>query len=137
MAELKTKATGASVEAFLERAAGTRMDDCRALVAMFTKATRAKPKMWGPSIIGFGSCKYRYPDGREMDWMLGAFSPRKTDLVVYLMGSFPEKQRQQRGDRERRGATEHPHAFRSFIATTEPSISCRSTATSTSASRLM
>ena len=93
MAELKTKATGASVEAFLERAAGTRMDDCRALVAMFTKATRAKPKMWGPSIIGFGSCKYRYPDGREMDWMLGAFSPRKTDLVVYLMGSFPEKER--------------------------------------------
>jgi hypothetical protein len=78
MAEIKTKATGANVEAFLKRAAGKRMEDCRTLVAMYSKATRAKPKMWGPSIIGFGSCKYRYPDGREIDWMLGAFSPRKT-----------------------------------------------------------
>lgn len=91
MAEIKTKATKASVREFLKRAAGNRTADCATLVAMHTRATGAKPKMWGPGIIGFGDCKYRYPDGREMDWMEAAFSPRKTDLVLYLMVSFPER----------------------------------------------
>jgi hypothetical protein len=44
--------------------------------------------MWGPSIVGFGSCLYKYPDGREMDWMLIAFSPRKQYISVYLMPEF-------------------------------------------------
>jgi Domain of unknown function (DU1801) len=91
MAEIKTKATKASVREFLKRVAGTRTADCATLVAMHTKVTGAKPQMWGPSIIGFGSCKYRYPDGREMDWMEAAFSPRSTDLVLYLSVSFPER----------------------------------------------
>ncbi len=91
MAEIKTKATKASVREFLARTAGTRAADLATLVAMHTKLTGAKPRMWGPSIIGFGDCKYRYPDGREMDWMEAAFSPRKTDIVLYLSVAFPER----------------------------------------------
>jgi len=54
------------------------------------KATRAEPKMWGSSIIGFGHYHYVYESGREGDWFLAGFSPRKQNLTFYLMGGFPQ-----------------------------------------------
>ena len=86
---LKTQATNASVDDFLDRIENDQMrDDCWAVVKIMEKATRAKPRMWGPSIVGFGSCRYKYPDGREMDWMLAAFSPRKQAITIYLNPGF-------------------------------------------------
>jgi len=88
---LKTQATKASVANFLDRIENTQVrDDCRALVRVMEKAIGAKPRMWGPSIVGFGSCRYRYPDGHEMDWMLAAFSPRKQAITVYFLPGFKE-----------------------------------------------
>ena len=84
MAELKTKATGVSVADFLNAVADAQVrEDCWTIAKMMQDATKAEPKMWGPSIVGFGSCAYRYPDGRAMDWMLIAFSPRKAYISIY------------------------------------------------------
>ena len=85
MAEIKTKKTGASVTDFLDSIpeAQTR-EDCRAIAKMMQAATKAEPKMWGPSIVGFGHCRFVYPNGKEMDWMQIAFSPRKTNITLYL-----------------------------------------------------
>ena len=88
MAEMKTKPTKASVEAFLKRVDEERRDDCRALVKIMKQATRAQPKMWGPNIVGFGSYHYCYDSGREGDWFLVGFSPRKRDLTLYIMSGF-------------------------------------------------
>lgn len=85
MTELKTVPTGRSVEAFIAGVAPARQDDCRTLVRMMSEITGAEPKMWGPSIVGFGSYHYRYDSGREADWMLIGFSPRKADLTLYIM----------------------------------------------------
>ena len=87
MVELKTKPTDASVEDFIAGVeCEARRADCRALVAMMRRVTGVEPVMWGPSIVGFGS--YRYASGREGDWMLTGFSPRKRDLTVYIMAGF-------------------------------------------------
>src|SRR5688572_2463292 len=89
MAELKTKATTASVDDFLAAIAdGERRKDCLAVVKIMKKATGAKPKMWGPSIVGFGDYRYKYESGRELDWFLTGFSPRKKDLTLYIMPGF-------------------------------------------------
>lgn len=89
MAEPKTRMTGASVGAFLAALEDPRRrQDCRKLVALMRKATGAPPKMWGPSIVGFGSFPLRYASGKTLDWPLAAFSPRKRELVVYLMPGF-------------------------------------------------
>ena len=87
-AGLKTKATGASVEAFLETFDESRREDCRKLVRVLKRATKAEPKMWGPSIVGFGDYHYKYESGRENDWFLAGFSPRKRELTVYLMAGL-------------------------------------------------
>jgi len=90
MAELKTKLTKAPVADFLNAIKDDRVRaDCWTIAGLMEKATKAKPKMWGPSIVGFGSCLYKYPDGREMDWMLIAFSPRKQYISVYALPDFP------------------------------------------------
>jgi uncharacterized protein DUF1801 len=87
MAELKTNATNLSVAGFLNAIKDEQVrQDCWAIAKIMEKATKAKPKMWGASIVGFGSCRYKYSDGREMDWMLIAFSPRKQYISVY---SYP------------------------------------------------
>lgn len=87
MAELKTKPTRASVSAYINAIKdGERRKDCQALVSMMTKATKAKPKMWGPAIVGFGDYHYKYDTGREADWFEVGFSPRKAALTLYLMG---------------------------------------------------
>jgi len=88
VAELKTKRTEASVEAFLEKVDEARRQDCRTLVKIMKKFTKAEPKMWGPSIVGFGSYHYKYESGREADWFLAGFSPRKQDLTLYIMAGF-------------------------------------------------
>lgn len=90
--ELKTNASAASVDDFIDGVADeSRRDDCRALVKMMQKATKAKPVLWGPSIVGFGTYEYRYPNGKSMQWMRIGFSPRKSDLTLYL---FPGPQRE-------------------------------------------
>lgn len=89
---LKTVRTNASVGAFVAGIAAERQQDCRELIDLMSKAAGAGPEMWGPAIIGFGRCRYRYPDGREMDWMLIAFSPRKAAFALYLMADFAGKQ---------------------------------------------
>jgi hypothetical protein len=84
MAEIKTKKTNADPAAYINAIQDERVRaDCWTIAKMMGKATKSKPKMWGPSIVGFGSCRYRYADGREMDWMLIAFSPRKAYVSVY------------------------------------------------------
>jgi len=89
MAELKTKVTKASVERFLE---GIRDEkkraDCYQILKLMKKATKAEPKMWGPSIIGFGDYRYKYPSGRENDWFITGFSPRVQNLTLYMTGGF-------------------------------------------------
>jgi hypothetical protein len=85
MAELKTKPTASSVESFLKGVADeTKRRDALALAALMQKATKAEPKMWGPSIVGFGSYHYKYASGHEGDSCVVGFSPRKDSLTVYL-----------------------------------------------------
>ena len=89
MAEPKTRPTKVSVAAFLKTVADDeRRGDCLALVKLMKQVTGAAPKMWGPSIVGFGSYHYGYASGREGDWPLVGFSPRKQDLTLYLMAGF-------------------------------------------------
>ena len=89
MAEAKTKRTGASVEAFLEKTAGDRKPDCDAIAAMMAKASKAPAEMWGPSIVGFGS--YDLVSGKTVNaWPIVGFSPRKGEIVVYIEPRFLE-----------------------------------------------
>ena len=89
MAELKTKQNDQSVEAFLDGIADEqKRKDSYTIVKLMQQATKAKPKMWGSSIIGFGSYHYKGASGREGDWMLIGFSPRKQNLTLYLMAGF-------------------------------------------------
>jgi hypothetical protein len=86
MPELKTKPTTASVTDFLDTVDDEeRRKDCYAVVKIMQQATGAKPKMWGPSIVGFGDYRYSNSSGRGVDWFLTGFSPRKRDLTLYLM----------------------------------------------------
>lgn len=89
MAELKTKLTRASVDKFLKtvKDAQTRAD-CYQILDMMRKATKAEPRMWGTSIIGFGDYHYKYESGREADWFRMGFSPRKQNITLYSMGGF-------------------------------------------------
>jgi len=85
MAELKTKKTDASVDDFLnELPAEQTRKDCFEIVRIMKQVTQADPKMWGANIIGFGSTRLKYPNGRELDWMMIGFSPRKQNLTFYL-----------------------------------------------------
>jgi hypothetical protein len=93
MAELKTKLTGRSVDAFIDSVKDeARREDCRKVAAIMTKATGAPGRMWGSSIVGFGDYRYRYASGREGDWFLVGFSPRKDNLTLYLFAALNEKE---------------------------------------------
>jgi hypothetical protein len=84
MAENKTKATDASVGDYLATIDDeARREDCEALVGLMAKATKQPPRMWGASIVGFGSYHYRYASGREGDACVVGFSSRKGDISVY------------------------------------------------------
>ena len=89
MAELKTQPNDASVEEFLNGVADEqKRADCFTLLALMRKATGAEPRMWGDSIVGFGTYHYKYASGREGDWMQIGFSPRKQNLTLYIMSGF-------------------------------------------------
>ena len=89
MAEPKTKPTTASVKEFLNQISDKeRRDDCFTVAKMMEEITGDKPTMWGPSIVGFGTFHYKYASGREGDWPVAAFSPRKRDLTLYLTPGF-------------------------------------------------
>ena len=86
MSENKTKATELSVDAYLAAIDNdARREDCRALAALMSKATKHAPKMWGTSIVGFGSYHYRYESGREGDSCIAGFAARKAEISLYLM----------------------------------------------------
>ena len=92
MAEPKTKRTNASVADFLDRIKdeGIRQD-CWAVVDIMKAATKAEPRMWGTSIVGFGQYHYVYASGREADWPLTGFSPRKQNITLYIMSGFKQR----------------------------------------------
>ena len=91
MAELKTRPTDASVEAFLDAVEDERKrSDARVIAGMMAEITGAPGVMWGSSIVGFGSYHYRYASGREGDFLETGFSPRKRALTLYVMAGFSE-----------------------------------------------
>ena len=88
-AKLKTQPNEASVAAFLDGLGDERRrKDAFAVLAMMKKATKAEPKMWGGSIVGFGTRLYESASGRAVDWFVMGFSPRKAALTLYLMGGL-------------------------------------------------
>jgi hypothetical protein len=93
MAENKTKPTDASVDDYIaSRASAQQHEDCRELMALFKRLTRQTPRMWGPSIVGYGSCRYTYESGRTWEGPLAAFAIRGRELVVYVLADG-QKQR--------------------------------------------
>lgn len=91
MAENKTKETKASVASFMSAIEDPRKrSDAKKVATMMRKATGKRAKMWGSSIVGYGKYHYKYESGREGDHMLVGFSPRKSNLVVYIIPGFSE-----------------------------------------------
>ncbi|MCB1349955.1 MAG: DUF1801 domain-containing protein [Maritimibacter sp.] len=89
MSDNKTQATGSRVADFLAAVDHpTRRADAHRLDAIFREVTGWKPRMWGPSIVGYGSYHYVYDSGREGDMCATGFSPRKANIVVYIMPGY-------------------------------------------------
>lgn len=98
MAELKTYPTSASVAAFLERVPNARQrEDAHKVAALMQRLTGDEPRMWGSSIVGFGTYTYFYESGRSGDWPLVGFAPRAKELVLYIMSGFDEHLELMRG----------------------------------------
>src|SRR5262245_47228882 len=92
MAENKTKPTGASEDDYIaSRASEQQRADCKQLMALLRKVTKQHPKMWGPSIVGYGSYKYTYESGHGGEAALTGFAIRGRELVVYLMAESDEQ----------------------------------------------
>ena len=92
MAELKTKKTAVSVDSFLNAVADAQQrEDSFRLVALMKEITGEEPKMWGPTMVGFGDHHYVYESGHEGDMFLTGFSPRKGNLVLYAMNCLEER----------------------------------------------
>ena len=89
MAELKTKKTNASVTAYLN-AIGDKQKraDCKAIAKMIRDATGKRARMWGGSIVGYGSYDYKYASGHEGNWPICGFSPRAQNITIYIMPGF-------------------------------------------------
>jgi len=88
-AQLKTQKTTAVVEDFLNCIKEEQKKaDAFTLLALMKKITRQEPKMWGSAIVGFGEYTYKYSSGREGDWFLMGFSPRKQNLTIYIMTGY-------------------------------------------------
>ena len=89
MADNKTRPTRASVTAFMAAIEDRKMRaDAKQVAAMMRRATGKRARMWGPSIVGYGSYHYRYASGREGDYMITGFSPRRQALTIYIMPGF-------------------------------------------------
>jgi len=90
MAENKTKPTRASVNSYLaSRASAEQLKDCKAIMAICKRVTKQQPKMWGPTMVGFGSYNYTYASGHSGEAFLTGFAVRGKDLVVYLFMDNP------------------------------------------------
>ena len=93
MAEAKTKPTSASVEEYLaSKASPEQLADCKVLMALLRKVTKQSPKMWGPSIVGYGSYSYKYESGRTGESCLTGFAVRGKEFVIYLVAESQEQQ---------------------------------------------
>ena len=93
MATLKTAPNNNSVEDFIDTVENQqKQEDSRRLLHLMQEVTGEKPVMWGDSIIGFGKYHLKYESGRELDWMLAGFSPRKQNLTIYMMGGFENQE---------------------------------------------
>ena len=91
MAELKTKRNKGDVEAFLNSVPDEKKrQDSFMVMELMKQVTGKEPEMWGDSIVGFGSYHYKYASGREGDWFITGFSPRKQNLTLYIMSGFDE-----------------------------------------------
>jgi hypothetical protein len=91
MAEQKTKQTSQSAESFINDIENEQVrNDCLALMNRMQKITGYEPKMWGASIVGFGTYHYKYASGHEGDSCLAGFSPRKQNITLYVMPGFDE-----------------------------------------------
>ncbi len=91
MAELKTKKTGVSVDSFLEKVPNAEQRaDAYTILELMKDITGEEPRMWGPSIVGFGEYHYVYASGHEGDMCLTGFSPRKTALTIYFYAGFAQ-----------------------------------------------
>ena len=89
MSDLQTTPNELSVDDFIDAIESEqKRDDSRALLKIMKEITGDAPTMWGTSIIGFGKYHFRYESGREGDWMVAGFSPRKQNLTIYMMGGF-------------------------------------------------
>lgn len=92
MAKPKTKPTKQTVAAFLKTVTDAqKREDAGTVIEIMRAATKADPVMWGTSIIGFGSYRYKYATGREGDWPIIGLSPRKQNLTIYIMQGFAER----------------------------------------------
>ena len=93
MSDQKTKPNNQSVEEFINAIENeTKRDDSWTLIEIMQELTEEEPKMWGDSIIGFGTYHYVYESGRKGDWMLAGFSPRKQNISIYITGGFEDQQ---------------------------------------------
>ena len=98
-AEPKTKATEAKVALFVAAVKNDmRRADAQRLLDIYAEATGMEPAMWGPSIIGYGSYHYKYDSGREGDMCRAGFSPRKGNVVLYMMGRYSDPAMQKKMD---------------------------------------
>lgn len=92
-ADLKTKPTEVDPVAFVDAVEHeTRRSDAKILLDLFGRATGLEPRMWGPSIIGYGRYRYKYDSGREGEFLMTGFSPRKANLVLYIMPGYRDIQ---------------------------------------------
>jgi len=95
MAELKTKPTAIGADAFIEAVPDpVRRADAAAVAALMARVSGAPAAMWGPSIVGFGSYRYRYDSGHEGEMCRLGFSPRKSELVLYVLNGSPDQEAQ-------------------------------------------
>lgn len=93
MAKLKTQPGKASVSQFINAVDDEqKRHDCKQVMTIMKQVTGKKPVMWGESIVGYGQYHYKYASGREGDWMVTGFSPRKQNLTIYIMPGFSEYQ---------------------------------------------
>ena len=89
MAELKTQKNDASVEDFIDSVSDAqKREDSFAVLELMREVTGEEPAMWGTNMVGFGSYHYKYASGREGDWPLAGFAPRKRELTLYIMAGF-------------------------------------------------
>ncbi len=93
MSEAKTKPSTASIDEYLaSKATEDQRADCKALMALLKRVTKQNPKMWGPSIVGYGSYSYTYESGRTGESCITGFAVRGKELVLYLVAESPEQQ---------------------------------------------